>query len=195
MKFDYRTIIKKPPIKKFNPSRIDLGQKVRSAGLNAGGCLLLISGINWENLYPLKEGGTGHTKEMLLTSPECYHTSSSKEPAMGKKNFTLICRACIFEPACKKPGVSLAGTPSLSRPKLQSMQEWLFGPIPYSKKPYFQLCKSMVISFALIWHLGLFCFYRWGGIFNFFMSNQNKKYSFSKQPNFYPPAVTIEDER
>ncbi len=85
---------------------------------------------------------------------------------MGKSNFTLICRACIFEPACRMLGIS-----TISRLKPQPIQRRLFRPIQYySKKPYFQLCKRMiVISFAVTWYLGLFCFYRWGGIFKLFV--------------------------
>src|SRR5215467_14810942 len=78
---------------------------------------------------------------------------------MGKKNFTLICRACIFWQAFEKEGV-FKNTPTL-RFCLQFIRQRLFGPILDSEKPYCQSCKRMKFSFAELW-LGFFCFDGWG---------------------------------
>lgn len=99
---------------------------------------------------------------------------------MGKENFTLISRACIFKPACEQAsgeaGVFASVFASifldillihgLQLDQLEFIQSWLFCPIPNSNKPYYEYCTKINGSCAVPWYLGLFCFEGWGSVLN-----------------------------
>jgi hypothetical protein len=110
---------------------------------------------------------------------------------MGKKKFTLICCACIFEQAFGKTDVFASvfacvfldivdiflDNLLIHRFKFEFIQSWLFCPILNSNKPYYQPCKRMsckrtviffavsfVVSFAALMCLGLVCFDGWDSL-------------------------------
>lgn len=76
---------------------------------------------------------------------------------MGKENFTLIRRACIFRQALRKADVFL-DILLIYGLWLEFIQQRLFCPILDSNKLYCQCCKRKMFSFALRLSLGLFYF-------------------------------------